>query len=154
MQNRTVSCWGWNLYGEVGDGSASEQDSPVATGVTGAIDISMGLGFHSCAALSAGGVKCWGEDDNGECGDGVFNTEDDSPVSVSTMTTALGVQLGSDHSCAVVSGGTVKCWGYNGDGELGDGEDGEQERARRGKPTNVIAVAGGGAHTCARSLDR
>ena len=148
-----VKCWGGNFYGEDGDGTATEQDSPVDTGITNATDISMGLGEHSCAILTGGAAKCWGEGDYGECGDGTFNFENDSPVDVTSFSSGVSIQLGNTHTCAIVSGGNVKCWGSDSYGELGDEGSSDSDVPVSAGVTGAVAIAAGGDgyynHTCA-----
>ena len=68
----------------------------------------------------------WGDSLYGALGNGT--TEDvvwDTPVNVSNITTATAVSSAFGHSCALLSDGTVQCWGWNGDGELGNGTAGQ-----------------------------
>ena len=65
-----MKCWGYNNYGELGNGTITDSLVPVAvSGVTPATAITAG-GFHSCALLSGGTVKCWGYNSYGQLGDG------------------------------------------------------------------------------------
>jgi alpha-tubulin suppressor-like RCC1 family protein len=80
--------------------------------------------FGTCVLLTSGGVNCWGYNGNGELGDG--DTADSllpRPVKGINTATALANSRGDmpGHGCALLASGAVKCWGYNGDGELGNG---------------------------------
>ena len=77
---------------------------------------------HTCAVLSGGTVKFWGYVYYfGQLGDGSTTSNQSTPVSVSSISTATSVSAGYRHTCATVSGGTVKCWGRGKYGELGNG---------------------------------
>ena len=58
-----------------------------------------------------------------------------TPVAVVGLSGVTQLDAGDYHSCAVVTSGAIKCWGYNVYGQLGDGT-----RTDRGAPTNVIAL--------------
>ncbi len=79
---------------------------------------------HNCVRLSGGTVQCWGANGMGQLGNGTTTLFSSTPVSVSGITTAIDVTAGGYHSCASLSDGTVRCWGYNGNGQLGDGTAG------------------------------
>ena len=117
-----VECWGSNVYGELGDGTTTNKLTPVdVSGLTsGATAIAVGFD-DSCAVTSVGGVKCWGDNAEGQLGDGT-TTNRLTPVDVSGLTSGMiGVAAGAGSTCAVTVGGGVKCWGYNSNGQLGDG---------------------------------
>lgn len=108
---------------------------------------------HTCALLETGGVKCWGFNGSGAIGDGTSGTNRFTPVNVSGLSSGvIRIAAGSDHTCALLSAGTVKCWGNNGSGQLGDGTRGINRLVPvsvESLGSNVIQVAAGYQHTCA-----
>jgi alpha-tubulin suppressor-like RCC1 family protein len=74
---------------------------------------------HTCALLAGGTVACWGANNRGQLGDGTYTMNRPTPVAVSGLTGAVAIAGGFAHTCAVVTGGTVKCWGDNYWGQLG-----------------------------------
>lgn len=118
-----VKCWGKNSPGTLGDGTTVDSVTPVMpTGVSNATTITSG-NAHSCAVISGGTVKCWGSNQWGELGNGTTTTwtTPNLPAHVSGITTATAVATGAAHSCALLSDSTIRCWGYNGAGGLGNG---------------------------------
>ena len=117
-----AKCWGYNADGALGTGNQTASSTPVnVSGLTGVALIRAGAN-HTCALTQGGGVKCWGYNSNGQVGDGTVNTTRLTPVDVTGL--AIGVvqiSLGYAHTCAVTSGGSAKCWGYNPYGQIGDG---------------------------------
>ncbi|MGC9079610.1 MAG: hypothetical protein ACP5G1_02615, partial [Nanopusillaceae archaeon] len=59
----------------------------------------------------------------GQLGDGTYFTDRYTPVTVQGISNVIAIATGEEHTCAVFSDKTVKCWGYNGFGQLGDGAD-------------------------------
>lgn len=131
-------CWGNNEYGQLGDGSTTSRDAPVAvTGLSGVASISIGYS-HACAATTTGAAYCWGANSLGQLGDGTTSQSlSPRPVSGLSAVTAIGAGLGGGFTCALRSTGQVFCWGVNWQGQLGDGTN-----TNRLYPTLVSGVSG------------
>lgn len=104
----------------------------------------------SCAVRAGGTVWCWGYNVDGALGNGTFDNRSTMPVQVTGITDATAVTAGDGHACALRSGGTIACWGFNEDGQLGN-----PTWPRSPQPVAVtgiddaVAIAAGGFHTCA-----
>ena len=151
-----VQCWGYNQYGQLGDGTTTGRSTPadVSGLASGVASIAAG-GSHACAALDAahgGGTRCWGANFSGQLGDGTTNNYRSTPVTVSGLASGVrAIAAGYAHTCALLAGGGIQCWGSNSSGRLGDGTT-----TNRSTPTGVSglangvnALAAGGSHTCA-----
>ena len=149
----TVKCWGENANGQLGNNSTTDAKTPVV--VSGLADVQyIEAGTdHTCALLESGAVKCWGKGGNGRLGNNL-TTDAKTPVSVSGIggsnPKALAISSGGSHTCAFLNNGTVKCWGANASGQLGNNStaDAKTPVAVSGL-TAVIGVSAGGSHTCA-----
>ena len=138
---------------------------PVA-GITTATAVTGG-GFHTCALLQDGTVRCWGQNDYGQLGNGTVSSAqvpNSTPVEVIGITTATAVTAGGYHACALLQDGTVRCWGQNDYGQLGDGAViTPQTRPPTPRPspnpvevrgiTTAVAIKAGIFHTCALLRD-
>jgi alpha-tubulin suppressor-like RCC1 family protein len=123
-----VKCWGRNDYGQLGNNTVIDNSpTPVdPIGLSSGVSAIAAGRYHVCVALTAGGAKCWGGNLYGEQGNGVMGNGEHSPVSVNNLTslTATAVGAGDSTSCLVISNGTLRCWGRDYDGELGNGMSG------------------------------
>lgn len=156
----TIACWGYNLYGQLGDGGNTNQfathDIIGLPGGVRAVSVDAGLD-HTCALQANGAMTCWGRNGDGQLGDGT-TTNRNQPVSVSVPanTHATAIQAGGFHTCALYGAGTVTCWGYNQWGQLGlDPTTFATLTAPSGTlslpggpPTQAIDLAVGDSHTC------
>lgn len=117
----SVKCWGANSNSQLGNGTTTNSNVPVSvSGLTGVASISAGM-QHNCAVTTAGGAKCWGRNDAGQLGDGT-SANSSVPVTVSGLNSGVAtVDAGRLHTCAVTTAGGAKCWGYNPNGQLGNG---------------------------------
>jgi len=114
-------CWGFDGYGQLGDGGSDEK-VPTPVPVSGGlrfIEVSAGA-FHTCARTPGGSAYCWGKNDGGNLGDG---TQANSvvPVEVLGGLNFTDLTSGNSHTCAIAIAAKAYCWGANDVGQLGDG---------------------------------
>jgi len=185
LNDGSVKCWGRNDYGQLGYGEPTDQNRGDGAGEMGddlpSVDLGSGRsakfiaagGDHTCAILDDGSVKCWGRNDYGQLGygdnqnrgDGAGEMGDTLPaIDLGSGRSAKFIAAGGYHTCAILDGGSVKCWGRNDYGQLGIGDtqhrgDGAGEM---GDTLPVVdlefgrsakSIAAGGYHTCALLYD-
>ncbi len=161
-----VRCWGANDFGQLGDGTTTDRTTPVeVVGLSrGVIAIAAGglqeIG-HTCALMNNGGVKCWGYNVFGQLGDGrVCGLVCPTPVDVIGLVAGVtAIAAGSEHACASLVGGTVKCWGSNEFGQLGNDTVAGTKCYNSvcilapvdvtGLTAKVASISAGGSGTCA-----
>ena len=97
-----IDCWGYNLFGQLGNGSTTNSSTPVQVSGISNGSATRGGEHHSCARLASGQVDCWGENLGGQLGNG-STTDSSTPVQVSGISKATTVSAGGFHSCAVLS---------------------------------------------------
>jgi alpha-tubulin suppressor-like RCC1 family protein len=133
----TLWAWGSNVYGQLGDGTKTNRTSPVRiTSLSGVADVKAGA-HHSLALLSDGTVSAWGRNYRGEVGDGTTVTTRPTPKTVVGITGAISIGTGRDHCLVVLSDHTMRSWGYNAGGQLGD-----DTTTTRRVPVTVSGVSG------------
>lgn len=162
-----VTCWGSGANGALGYGNVDtigDDEDPVDAGTVrvGAVVQAIAAGwYHTCALLDEGAVRCWGRGNDGRLGYGntayvgAFNEPDDvGDVQVGAPVAEITAGLG--HTCVRTPTNEVRCWGYNGFGQLGYGNTdsiGDNEHpvvagvVDVGAP--VVQIAADGNHTCA-----
>jgi alpha-tubulin suppressor-like RCC1 family protein len=123
LRNGALYTWGSNGDGELGDGSTTNNAyvpipvSALASGVT-----AIAGGWNFSMAIKNGGVYVWGTNSNGELGDGTTDFDPHTtPTLVPSLSSGVTAIAGGDYFILAVKNGQVYSWGYNGDGELGDG---------------------------------
>jgi alpha-tubulin suppressor-like RCC1 family protein len=129
LSGGSVECWGQMIYGELADGSTTYgcgappcSPTPVAIqGLSGVTAIAAGAQF-ACALRSDRTVQCWGDNTDGALGNGAA-VGSSTPVTVPGLSGVTAISAGKYEPfvCALLSGGTVRCWGRNYLGELGNG---------------------------------
>src|SRR4051812_8481270 len=153
--DQTVRCAGHNNFGQLGNGAFTDSSTLVAAGglTTG---VSVGAGIeHSCALLSDGTARCWGTNFVGQLGDGTIGGGSAVPKPVQGLSGAISLAVGGYHNCALLADRTVRCWGRNQDGQLGNGNN----TTDAGTPQTVLGLSGvgalgnGGYHSCALMPD-
>ena len=119
----TVACWGrnYNYATDVVDFLIDKATPTVIAGISGVVSIAAGL-YNTCVLHKDATLACWSNNYFGQLGDG---TTADSTMPVSLGVPALSgvaeIAAGSWHSCARLNDKTVKCWGDNSAGQLGNG---------------------------------
>jgi alpha-tubulin suppressor-like RCC1 family protein len=116
-------CWGANGDGRLGDSTTVLPLMPVAVRPLGAIaftSISAG-GSHTCGLNGSGQAYCWGNNAYAQIGDST-KTFAVTPVAVRQPTgvTFSAIAAGANHTCALATTGQAYCWGYGGDGAVGN----------------------------------
>jgi alpha-tubulin suppressor-like RCC1 family protein len=141
LADATVDCWG-NKNDGLFDTDAGSTHVLVPTpvpGLSGVTQISAG-GSHVCALLYGGVVDCFGSNSVGQLGVGTADNNWHPPTRVSGLTGVTQISAGWAHTCARLVDATVKCWGTDTAGALGDGHDGISQ-------PSIVSVrgVGGGA---------
>lgn len=147
-----LACWGWNEYGQLGNGSTTSAIKPVpVTGLDSGVRAVSGGGAHTCAVTTDGAVRCWGANPAGGLGDGTTTQRTTAVAVIGLSSGASSVSAGALHTCAVTTAGEARCWGLNDTGQLGDGSTARSSVPRpvSGLGQNVVAVDADLSHTCA-----
>ena len=111
-------------------------------------------GSNMCGIVSDTTLECWGYNAVGQLGDGTISGGASTPAQVSGLIGVTNVEIGNDHVCAVMSDTTVKCWGNNVYGQVGNTTGGEVTTPRSVTGlSNVTAVALGTSFSCALKSD-
>jgi alpha-tubulin suppressor-like RCC1 family protein len=150
--------WGFNDYGEVGNGTFAPQPSPVAVTLPASVvQIAEGID-DSAAVLANGTLATWGADFYGQIGDGQGPDQRPAPFVVPGLTGITQVAIGGSHMLALDSGGTVWSWGDNSSGQLGNGATSSIEGSDPTPVpvpglTGITQIAAGDRHSLALRSD-
>lgn len=166
LASKNVKCWGSNSAGALGIGNTNSvahltpRNIPNISLGGNAVQISHS-GGHGCALLENGTVRCWGSNIIGQLGLGHTQNIGDNELPSSVTTIPIGQQVTSIgafgfHTCAILINNTVKCWGNNSKGQLGQGNlntIGDNELPSTipsiNLPTSVTQIVGGHSFVCA-----
>ena len=143
LDDNRVKCWGDNQYGQLGQGDTSDRGGDANEMGDQLLKVDLGSdrtakaleagssSSHTCAILDDNSVKCWGCNFTGQLGLGDRNHRGDgademgnrlSEISIGTARTAKALARGNAHTCAILDDNSVKCWGANTLGQLGQGD--------------------------------
>jgi alpha-tubulin suppressor-like RCC1 family protein len=148
-------CWGRNFDGQLGDGTTIDSGASGPQRVVGGHKFASITGGedHTCALTTQGAAYCWGYNSHGRLGDGTTDdTDGNPPQQVIGGHRFASISASYLHTCAITTRGAAYCWGYNDDGQLGDGTT---TASNEGGPQAVIgglkfaSIKAGEYHTCA-----
>ncbi|MDA8594000.1 hypothetical protein N9L85_01360 [Euryarchaeota archaeon] len=154
LDNGSVSCWGVNNYGQLGDGTTTYRYIPTPTSSLGTNRTAVALtsgDSHTCALLDNGSVSCWGQK---YWGFGIRGSENTPTLTASLGTgrTAVAISAGGFHTCAILDNGSVSCWGEANYGQLGQVSVvglTPTLTSSLGVGRSAVAISAGESHTCA-----
>lgn len=180
MSDGTVRCWGLNDYGQVGaapsgggrctvrgDSIPCESRPHTVAGLSDVRQVATGNG-STCALRGDGSVWCWGLNDGGQLGNGSSAVAPSPTPARVDLPAARQVAMGAFHACALLTDGTVRCWGLNRFGQVGLAVASSPRQCDPGTgdtvgcvptPTAVAGLSGvsqislGRHHSCARLAD-
>lgn len=146
-----VRCWGVNHRGQLGDGTKTTRLTPVPAASNDGYRFAVSAGSdHTCTLHSGGLVQCWGANTFGQLGIGTTSDLSYPSFFASGIVDAVAIASGNFYSCALLSGGQVRCWGDNSSGQLGDGTVAGRLTPVSVKGLSLVtAIAAGARHACA-----
>lgn len=126
LQDGDVLCWGWNQYGQVGNGTggvARDVLTPAPVITLQDVNSVAVSTSHACAGIQTNTVTCWGDNSIGQLGTGLFGDVATltTPQRVGLVVAGLATTVGANHACALLSSTELACWGSNEYGQIGNG---------------------------------
>ncbi|MFL5495278.1 MAG: RCC1 domain-containing protein [Gemmatimonadales bacterium] len=152
--DRRVYCWGYNRFGQLGDGTTTQHLTPIP--VLGGHEFRQVTAgdWHTCGVTTSNQPYCWGRDDVGQLGNDPEKRTRLRPVLVAGGYQFRQLDAGSYHTCAVTTDNRAFCWGGGSDGQIGDGKTLARftPRAVAGG-LSFTRVSGGVFHTCGETTN-
>lgn len=167
LSDATVHCWGSNTFGQLGYGHTRNVGDDESVTAAPAVQIGAEVShiaagwMNTCAILSDGQLKCWGDNGMQQLGYGTFLVvgDDELPASVEGIAfehPVAQVSIGELRTCVRTEDGSVRCWGLNSNGQLGQGHKQALPPGTRANMLQPIVlgavatnIAAGGNHSCA-----
>lgn len=154
LQDKTVRCWGDGSYGKLGNNTTTSSNVPVDPQASGVSSVSAG-NEHSCAVFEDGTAKCWGRNNYGQLGQGNNTSNSSVPAAVTEVASGISFVLSrGERSCFALSAGGIKCMGFGGQGQLGQGASSNSLTAVSVSGITQVAVGmkANQDHTCLKVL--
>jgi alpha-tubulin suppressor-like RCC1 family protein len=173
LDNESVKCWGFNFEGQLGQGDTNNRGDGIGGNPNNLPSIDLGSGRtataiaagyqHTCAILDNASIKCWGYGADGQLGRGERKGELEpkpDPIDLGSGRNAKAIVTGNSHNCVMLDNSSIKCWGLNDSGQLGQGDtDSRGDEPDQmgdflpsidlGSGKTARAISAGDRHTCA-----
>ncbi len=158
-----LKCWGWGLYGKVGDGNGDDHYVPTPSDVhgmgPGSGVTAVSLGSRTTCAIVHGSVKCWGKGILIGVGDS-HNDYENPQMILGRNYNVQSLKSNNTNTCALDGKNRVWCWGLNFQGQVGNGKHGvdktaltPQKVAGLASGEHLDSLAVGYSHSCVASGD-
>lgn len=118
--DKSLWCWGRNGDGSLGNGTTDDLPTPQQVALEDVEEVAV-FTRHTCARVTGGHVWCWGDNGSKEIGNGAMGDLVLLPWEIGSIDDVRAIAVGDSSTCAVRGDHDIWCWGYNNDGELGDG---------------------------------
>jgi alpha-tubulin suppressor-like RCC1 family protein len=142
----SVWSWGWNSFGQLGDGTAADRHLPVPVAGLGGVRTVAAGWYHSLALRTEGTVVAWGLGHVGQVDGSISSASSLVPLAVPWVTGAVAIAAGGFHSLALTTGGHVVGWGWNRFGQLATSTDFDRVGPNELDVLDHAAVIGAGAY--------